>query len=148
MTTEPSSIVTPARRPVAFLLATAITIFFGLAHVYGEFAQKSPEKRAFDKALEGMRIQMPGGSPTYSGIMERLNLTLGGLAVAIGMVNLLALRQAPSTLRQRAALVYCVAFACLGVLYRAHDLLIPGIMLGVAAVCYLTDAVLGPRGLG
>ena len=145
MTTPPPVPVATPQRPWAFLMATAITLGFGLVHFYGEFAPKTPEQRVFDSTLETMRITRPGGSPTYAGIKESWSLSLSGLTVAIGVVNLIALKDAAPTLRQRASLVYCVAFACLGVLYRAHDLLIPGIVLGVAAICYLTDAVRGAR---
>ena len=129
---------------MAFFLATAISLMIGLSHLYAEFKPKTPMQREYEHFLK-QPVDVAGGSPTYEGIMESLRLTLGMLFGSIGVVNLIALQDAAPTLRKRASLVYCVAFACLGVLYRTHNLVIPGVCLGIAAICYLVDAVLTPR---
>lgn len=129
---------------MAFFLATTISLMIGLSHFYAEFKTWTPMQREYEEFLE-QPIDAGGGSPTYRGIMESLRLTLSILYGAIGVVNLIALKDAAPTLRKRASLVYSVAFGCLGVLFRTHGLLIHGICLGVAAICYLVDAVLSPR---
>lgn len=144
MTIDSPPQVIPTHRPVAFLLATAISFIIGLSHFYAEFKPKAPMQNEYEEFLK-QPVDVAGGSPSYEGMMESLRLTLSVLFGAIGVVNLIALQDAAPTLRKRASLVYCVAFACLGVLFRAHGLVIPGICLGVASICYLVDAVLTPR---
>ena len=61
-----------------------------------------------------MRITVPGGTPNYTGIMESLSLSLSALTVAMGLLNLVALKDAAPAIRKRASLIYCVTFACLG----------------------------------
>ena len=106
----------PTARPVVFLIATAITLLFGFVHFYEEFAPKSPEKRAFDIALNTMRMPMSKGFPAYSGYMESLSLSLSALTITIGIVNLLVLKETAPHLRQRASLIFCLTFALFRVL--------------------------------